>query len=224
LLVIEIFAIFSTTPVTAVFEIAKLSQIRALASPVRQAIVDALEAAGPCSVAELAGLLGRRPDRLYYHVRILVRHGLVEADERRSGSGRAEAVYDLPGRPTRLRYAPEERGNATAVTKVVASMLRSALRSFRRSLRPNAVVAGPQREVWASRRTVWLTPAELAEVNQHLERLLALTGGGKRPRDDAALFGVTFVLAPAAPARASARSGRARRVASASDPKPRREV
>ena len=188
------------------FEISKLSQLRALVSPARQTILDALEAAGPCSVAELAGLLGLRPDRLYYHVRILVRRELLIVSKRRGESGRLEAIYDLPRRPTRMRYVPEKREHVATISKLTGSMLRSALRSFRRGLKPGAVVDGPSREVWAGRRTAWLTRTQLEEVNRVLGELHTLVESGRRPEQGTKLYSLTFVLSPARPPAKAKRS------------------
>jgi predicted transcriptional regulator len=55
--------------------IAGARQIRALASPIRQDILDALTAIGPCSVSELAAAIGRPADGLYYHIRHLLKAG-----------------------------------------------------------------------------------------------------------------------------------------------------
>ena len=70
-------------------EISSPRQIRALISPVRQDIVDTVEAAGPCSVADLACLLGMPADGLYYHIRCLTRAGLLKAVNSKSQHGRS---------------------------------------------------------------------------------------------------------------------------------------
>jgi len=181
--------------------IRELPRIRTLASPVRQDIIDIIEGSGPCSVAHVAQLLGRPADSLYYHVRCLRRLGLV-CERRVPGSrGRSEAVFDVPGRPMRIRYAPSDRRNATAVSRVVGAMLRSAQRGFREGFVPDlAVPSGRHRNVWGARAKGWLTPADLAEANGLLERLIALmrrgSAAGPRARR---LHELTFVLAPIAP-------------------------
>src|SRR5262245_47733719 len=86
--------------------------VAALASPVRQEIIDTLEALGGATIAELAGALGRPADGLYYHVRRLVRAGLLV------GAGSPE-VYRTP-RTLRLDY----RRDVPAIRRVIASMLR----------------------------------------------------------------------------------------------------
>ena len=146
--------------------IERVEQVRALESTVCQEIVDLVGAAGPCSVREMAGFMGRRPDSLYYHVRKLSAAGLL-VDRGIRGSGRrAEAMYDVPGRPLRLAYDPSDPENVRAVSRVVASMLRSANRDFRGGFRPDlAVVEGDERNLWAARMKGWLSVDDLAELN-----------------------------------------------------------
>jgi len=176
-------------------QIRDLQQIRALASPVRQAIVDTLEAVGPCSVAELAGLLDTPADGLYYHLRILRARRLVAAAEG-PGPARVQAVSDAGDPPMRVRYDPASRANAAAVTRLVGSMLREALRSFRKAFRPGAVVEGPRRSLWAGRRTAWLTEEELEEVNAGIERLVEFLSERRARKPEGRLYSFTFAISP----------------------------
>lgn len=193
--------------------IERVEQIRALESTVCQEIVDLVGAAGPCSVREMAGFMGRRPDSLYYHVRKLSAAGLL-VDRGIRGSGRrAEAVYDLPARPLRLAYAPSDPENVAAVSRVVASMLRSANRDFRAGFRPDlAVVEGDARNLWAARMKGWLSADDLAELNTLLSRIIEVfnpketaetPGREHRPSAGASrrLHSLTWVLAPIEGAR-----------------------
>lgn len=182
------------------FEIEDLEQIRALASPVRQGIVDALEAVGPASVAELAEVLDAPADGLYYHLRILKRRGLVVEHPRSARAGRPQATFDVAGRPTLIRYTPHGPERNAAIAQVVGSMLRSALRAFRRSLGPDAVVEGPRRSLWAGRRTARLTPERLEEVNALVGRLTEVLEEG-RGRNEGKLYSFTFALSPLAHGR-----------------------
>ncbi len=197
--------------------IERLEQVRALESTVCQEIVDLVGAAGPCSVGEMAAFMGRRPDSLYYHVRKLSAAGLL-VDRGIRGSGRrAEAVYDIPGRPLRLAYDPSDPENVTAVSRVVASMLRSANRDFRGGFRPDlAVVEGDARNLWAARMKGWLSDEDLAELNTLLNRILevfhrreAAEASGREPYPakgaSRRLHSLTWVLAPIEAAHA--RSG-----------------
>lgn len=181
--------------------ISDVRQIRALSSPIRQDILDAVTAIGPCSVAELAAAIDRRPDGLYYHIRRLVKVGLLR-EAAGDGSGRGELRLDVPKKGYYLEYEPESRANKAAILRVAAAMLRSADRGFRRAFDPRvAVVSGPRRNLWASRVRGALTPAELAEVNALMERLHAIMRSGRRDAGDGAgrgrsLHELTIVLAP----------------------------
>lgn len=188
--------------------IERVEEVRALESTVCQEIVDLVGAAGPCSVREMAGFMGRRPDSLYYHVRKLSAVGLL-VDRGIRGSGRrAEAVYDVPGRPLRLAYDPSDPESVSAVSRVVASMMRSANRDFRGGFRPDlAVVKGDARNLWAARMKGWLSDDDLAQLNALLNRILEvfhrgeaaeIAGGESHPAKRASrrLHSLTWVLAP----------------------------
>jgi predicted transcriptional regulator len=172
-------------------------QIRALASAVRQDIVDALASAGPCTIRELAGLLGRRPDALYYHLRVLSEVGLI-AQFASEGKGESGATVDLLSRPLHLHYDLSNRSNREGVCRVVGAMARSAQRNFRRAFRPGeAEVEGPTRDLWAGRCQGWLSEEDMREVNQLLSRILSIVRARHTPtRRAAKRREITFILAP----------------------------
>jgi DNA-binding transcriptional ArsR family regulator len=181
----------------------RAEDVRVLASPARQEIVDTLEAlGGEAPVAAIAAQLGRPSDALYYHLRLLVRAGLVlELPD--DGEGRRYRTAVRKGTRLRLRYRPGNTKNARAVADVAGGMLRTAERDFAAAIRDPAVAAeGPLRALWASRMKGWVSEKELAEINALLARIMALLERGKRP-DRAMLVSLTWVLAPVAaqPAR-----------------------
>jgi len=170
------------------------AQVRALASPARQEVVDALVAAGPCSVAELAAHTGRAPDSLYFHVNRLVKVGLVVEQARRPTGKRPAAVFDVPGRPLTLAY--DDVRASRDLGAVVSSSLRLADRDFGRAMKLGfAVVEGPRRNVWGGRAKGWVGPSELEEINRLFARVLEIIHGG-RPGEGRQPQSLTFVLAP----------------------------
>jgi predicted transcriptional regulator len=56
---------------------------RAILSPVRREIVEAMQELGPCPIADVAAASGRPADALYRHVSILVKAGFLYTGERR---------------------------------------------------------------------------------------------------------------------------------------------
>lgn len=173
------------------------AQLRALASPLRQELLDVLESIGPCGIAELAAPLGRTADALYFHVRRLQKVGLVVEVERRRVDRHTVAIYDVPGRPLRIDRTKARPADLQAV---VAGILRLAMRDHRRGLTdPATVTTGQARNHWGGRARGWLDARQLAKANDLLERLVALLRSGRpgRGREPIAL---SWVLA-STPAR-----------------------
>ncbi len=180
------------------FYLHQVRQVNAVASPVRAAMLDALEVVGPATIAQLGDALGYPPDSLYYHVRVLERMGLMI---RTRGARRGDAAtFDVPGRPVTLVYRLADRRQARATAKVVSTMVRCAERGFRRAFAPGlAEVEGPRRNLRAGRRTAWLTGKDLEALNGHIERIHALFARGRPGRARARLHEFTYVLVPSVP-------------------------
>jgi DNA-binding transcriptional ArsR family regulator len=158
------------------------------------AIFDLLEAIGPASAADIAASIGCAPDRVYYHLRILERVGLVkQLAHRRKGQG---AIFDVVGRPTWLHYEPAVAANKRAIVAVVDSMLRDAGRSFRQRFRTSEVFSGLSRTLWAGRRTAWLARSELLQVNRSIRSLTKLIERNRGRKPGARLYSLTFVVSP----------------------------
>ena len=151
--------------------------LEALVSPVRQEIVDTVEAlGGDAAVADIAAQLGRPADGIYYHLRRLVEGGVLrEGDDRGDGRGRRYGTVAPRGRRVRLKYGRGSHADQATVAKVIGGMLRTAERDFGRALRGgDAEGAGALRDLWASRLKGWVGDAELREINRLLARLSEL--------------------------------------------------
>jgi DNA-binding transcriptional ArsR family regulator len=174
------------------------SQLRVLASGVRQELVDTLEAlGGEASVREIAAHLGRPMDGLYYHLKHLLAAGLISLSET-SGTGRGERRYRMAaasGERLRLNYASAQGDGGEVLTEVVQGLLRLAESDFKAALaNPDTVRDGPARELWAARSKGWLDPTDLAEANQLLNRVCDLLRRGPRGPQDK-LYALSFVFA-----------------------------
>lgn len=171
-------------------------QLAALAASARQEIIDVLEQmGGVVSVAELAAALGRPADGLYFHLRALMRAGLIQDAGYSSRGGRKGAIYRTIEPELQLQYEPENPGNRKAVSAIVASMLRLAMRDFSRSFQPgNVSVSGACRELWALRKVGRLSRTQLRAVNRGINRLVEKV---TVPSDaHGRLYAVTVVLTP----------------------------
>ena len=173
--------------------IERQAAIRLVASPFRQAILDAVSSDGPLSVAQLSGVLHRPPDRLYYHVKRLLAAGLLVPAPDTAG-GR-EARFDVAGRPMYIRYDPGNATNRRAVVGVMEGMLRAARRDFTRGFKAGVDGNGPRRRLWVSRVEGTLTDAEIDRLNRLLSEAIALVMSGRR-RPGARLHQLTWVSSP----------------------------
>jgi len=181
-------------PVRAIHRISRLDQKRALSSPVRQELLDVLARAGEVSLTELGALLGRPADRLYYHVRLLARVGLVRAAGARMRDGHREALFRATARQYTVRYQPTTAPNVRAMNDIVTSMPRLGIRDFRRALSSGTTrFEGPERDVWAMRTTGWLLGPHVRQVNRTI-RALAKTASRQDP--NGRLYAVTVLITP----------------------------
>lgn len=169
-------------------------QLTVLASAVRQEIMDVLSQMGTVPVSDVAAMLGRPADGLYYHLRVLKKAGLVmSAGYQGEGIRREELVRSVSS-DMRLRYVTGKSGNSRQITPIVSSMLRLGIRDFRRGFQNEELtVAGPGRELWAFRKTMRLNRSEVVELNEWLDRLVSRPS---KPPADGRLYGITVLLTP----------------------------
>src|SRR5262245_40707846 len=114
--------------------ITRHDQLATIVSPLRQEILDVMARLGVASLAEVAAILGRPADGLYYHGRALLRVGLLRpAGSRRTG-GRSETLVRAAASEFALQYAGSPPKEARAATAIVGSMMRLGTRDFRRGL------------------------------------------------------------------------------------------
>ena len=169
-------------------------QLTALTSSARQEIVDVLSQMGTVSVGELAATLGRPADALYYHLRVLRQGGLVLRAGYRGQGVRKEELIRTVSSDLQLQYQPGKGGNGKQVTAIVGSMLRLGIRDFQHAFhRGDARVSGSGRELWALRKTGWLTPGEIVDLNRSIEGLAKAVS---KPRGQGRLYGITVLLTP----------------------------
>ena len=169
-------------------------QLRALASAARQEIVDVLSRMGTVSVANLAATLGRPADALYYHLRVLVRVGLVVPVVPGKEKGRRETCFRTVAPELQLEYSSTDPKRVRSTSAIVSSMLRLGTRDFRRSLAAGtARLAGPRRELWALRATGWLTGDEVEGVNGKMQ---SLRDSVWKKEGKGRLYGITILLTP----------------------------
>ena len=145
--------------------------MRALAHPVRMALMEELAVAGQLTATQAAQLVGESPANCSFHLRQLAKYGFVE--ETGNGHGR-NRPWKLKTTGMTLRTA-EQHESETAIAMSTLSMLfwQRAIERLRRWWDTEAVFPKPWRQAAQSKQTIWwVTPDELEALGEELFELL----------------------------------------------------
>jgi DNA-binding transcriptional ArsR family regulator len=155
--------------------------MRAMAHPVRLALMEALTHHGELSATEAAEHVGESPSNCSFHLRQLAKYGFVEEAEGASGRRRPWRVVNVGLRFTDVQEDAETALAAGALARVIQE------RWFARArvgLEQRQYLPEEWRAVTGSdQMTLYVTPEELKAIN---DQILALLGGYRdRIRDPA---------------------------------------
>jgi DNA-binding transcriptional ArsR family regulator len=158
----------------------------------------------PASVAEIADLLGETTTRLYYHVRLLERMGLIEVIERRQIGSNMERLYrraaeryeiadELAGAGYRLASAGSGVAESLmAESSEFASLLRRADANLADAIEGGRVWPGDQMAHFVVRSGGRLEQAAANELGARLQGLLSEYFGPSNNHPDAS--GVPYAV------------------------------
>lgn len=180
------------------FLLRRPEQLEALARPARQEVFDGMQAGGPCTVAELAARMDRKPSSLYYHVHALARAGLLVERGRRKSGARDQVVYGLVADKIQIDHRLQSGAMARTLARSAAAYLRQAEREYRAGLLAPAstATARTRRGLFAARMKARLTPQALEQVTRHVLAIQRVFTE-QRPSQQGRLCSFTAVLAPA---------------------------
>lgn len=164
--------------------------LRALRTPLRREILEALIRLGRGSVRELAAEIGREPATLYYHVHGLTRAGLVRESGTRRVGPRTESVYEPVATKIVLDRTVRSRPFVEALADLQRSTLRAAERELTRALERGA--DAPAESVSLVRTTARLRPAAARKARRKLVELARFLAENDDPT-----AGGTFALTAA---------------------------
>lgn len=140
-------------------------ELRALAHPVRMALLDLL-AGGPLTASQCAERLGESPANCSYHLRTLARYGHVRPAE--GGKGR-ERPWRL--RDTGISWDEDDTDAARATAgRVLAETVDEQRFASWRRFRSHRDLEPPEwrQASFSTDVLAWLTADELTELTQHL--------------------------------------------------------
>lgn len=132
----------------------------------------------PTTVKLVAAALGLPPSKLYYHVNLLEKHGLIRVVDINIETGIVEKQYQVTARRFNIRN-PILAGEALAndeVTGLVGSLLDDTKEGFRRAYaRRDPNEPTPPRHPFASKKAFRLTEAQLTAFHAKLVALIEET-------------------------------------------------
>jgi predicted ArsR family transcriptional regulator len=161
-------------------------EMRALAHPVRVALLELLTRDGPMTATEAGEALGESPANMSFHLRTLAKYGFVE--EAPGGTGR-QRPWRRVGLGNSWDLDSDDAATAAAAKGLTDQF---AQRTFERR-REWEVTRASYPKAWRDAdftydAVAYLTPAELAELGAAIRRLLdpyaeRLLDHSKRPAD-----------------------------------------
>jgi DNA-binding transcriptional ArsR family regulator len=183
------------------------AQLRCIVNARRHDIVDQLAARGPMSVRELAAAIHARPSALYYHLRVLVRVGLVVEDGHRVVRRKREVLYACPAPRMRFKRALHDPRHAPTFVRIAASMSRQMQRDFRRGiLSPGGVTDGGRRNLGLFRLVGSPDAKTLRQINRRLDEVAELLWQSAGTSGD--VISLAWVMAPLAPGAGKGKSAK----------------
>jgi DNA-binding transcriptional ArsR family regulator len=153
-------------------ELTEPRAMRALAHPVRLAILSRLQREGPATATELSEHVGASPSVTSWHLRHLAEFGLVRDSDQ--GTDRRKRYWEARARGFRVQFPDDEEGRA-ATRALTRTMLEQAADQPLRWLTETEPLleAEWRHESGQSDTGVRLTVDELAGVNAAIEQVLA---------------------------------------------------
>jgi DNA-binding transcriptional ArsR family regulator len=159
-------------------EITDPKTLRALAHPVRLALMEALADAPALTATEAGELVGESPANTSFHLRQLAKYGFVEEAEGGSGRRRPWRLKQLGFRFSDAQADPEAARAARELSRVLnARYFARAERAFAES---RALPEEWQRVTGVNQMRLYLTADEMAVLDEEIRTLLLTRFGDRR--------------------------------------------
>jgi DNA-binding transcriptional ArsR family regulator len=175
-------------------EISDPKAMRALAHPVRLAILDAMRNEGELTATRAAELLNQSPGNMSWHLQMLARYGfIVEAE---GAKGRSRPWKIAPG-TNRITVTEAVPGSFDAIEHLVITLLDRSFEQLQEWWRQHKDFGDAWFDAsFVKERTSFVTPAELAEISEQMDRLLGRyeerSEPAQRPAEALPVHMVTF--------------------------------
>ena len=178
-----------------------LETLRALSDPLRLRILELL--AQPQTAKTIAANLSMGKTKLYYHLNLLEKHGIIRVVRTRVVSGIIEKSYQVTAlsfRPAKELLSSGEEGQAQGAA-IIDSILDATRRDLVHGLQAGTVEIGTDdrlRKMLLGRVVMMLTPAQAASFFERLQALLAETAQYEEQTAEGHPYALTLAFFPKA--------------------------
>lgn len=171
-------------PLPETFLVRDLEAIKILADERRLQMLTLLRR--PTTVKALAQTLELPPSRLYYHINLLLKHGLIRVVDQHTASGIVEKVYQATAR--RFLVANPLATGDPLPDDTAAAFFGAALDETRREfvrafLARDPAEGRPPRHPFFSRKLLRLNDAQLSAFHARLDELIQVATAYAEPTD-----------------------------------------
>lgn len=184
--------------------ITDLEQLKVVADPLRLRIMELMSA--PCTVKQVAAELDIPPTKLYYHINLLEKHGLIVVVDTRIVSGIIEKQYQMAAKSVRVDnnlLSPTNGGRHESVELAMNSLFDDTKADLLQSLRDGVIDmsedARDHHNAVISAIRLRLTEEQAQELYQRFSALIdefvALSEPQKH-REDLAYYKLLYVAFP----------------------------
>lgn len=160
------------------FIVDDLETLKVIADPLRLRIRELME--HPTTVKAVATKLDLPPTKLYYHINLLEKHGLIVLVNTQLVSGIVEKHYQLSAQAVQVAkhlLSPNDDPEGTGINLTIGAMLDSARKDLIQSARDGVVEWDDEGErhkgVAIQTATMNLTEDQAAQFYQELEQLVS---------------------------------------------------
>ncbi len=185
------------------FVVDNLETLKAIAHSTRLDILQSLKR--PKTVKEIAQRLELPATKLYYHVNLMEKHGLIKVVETNIVSGIIEKKYQVTARNYRLQdgLLTESNTFSEEMDMMLSAVFSTTRSEIKRSLEAKQMkLANDDKRGLLWHSGVQLTPAQFAKFHEQLEIILReMEGQSKQndtenPASNANHFGITVAFYP----------------------------
>ena len=170
------------------YQISDLDQVKALAHPLRLRIIETLAASEPMTTKQVAESLGEKPTRLYHHVDLLEKAGLIRLTHTRQNRGTTEKYYEAIARQFRADadlFSDEKSGDQdNALRPMIHTVFDSTTSELLRLVDTNQPEKLLEDEGLLSYAEIHLTQQQIDEVQAKLKGVLEYLQSLEDPESD----------------------------------------